>query len=291
MEYKQLQVFLKVCETKSITKAAERLFISQQAVSRIIANLESELNARLFIRTPQGVELTDCGGELEQQAFEFLHHHDSIVTRLGNLNQGGRKEYKIGFFMGMLQMLPAHFLPDLMDAHPRLQFRLQSYPDNERSRSFQNYGCDLVMTTSPLTSGNFVQIFHYESPIGVILQRSHPLAQRQELTMADLKGQRLITLNSDNRSQSRLMNRLREWGLDAHSVVGDTEWGLTWDLLRRGYISFYAGKLSVLPDDMLGLPLTDLNLAWEFFVYKRQSKKLSALEKEILAKIRENISD
>ena len=76
MEYKQLQVFLKVCETKSITKAAERLFISQQAVSRIIANLESELNARLFIRTPQGVELTDWGGELEQ------HHHDSIVTRL-----------------------------------------------------------------------------------------------------------------------------------------------------------------------------------------------------------------
>lgn len=291
MEYKQLQIFLKVCEEKSISKAAERLFISQQAASRTIANLESELNVKLFRRTPQGVEQTDYGIELEQRAFDFMQYHDHIIRRIGNLKSGGAEEYKIGFFMGMLQVLPPHFLADFMEAHPEVQFRLQSYPDTERSRSFQNYDCDLVMTTSPLCSGNFKQVFHYKSPIGVMLQRCHPLAGKSELSMTDLKGQRLITLNSDNRSQTKLMKRLREYGFTAQFVVGDSEGDLTLDLLRRGYISFYAGKRTALPADIVGLSLTDLNLVWEFFVYKRRNQKLLSMEKEILKVIRENIAD
>lgn len=291
MEYKQLQVFLKVCEEKSITKAAERLFISQQAASRTIANLENELNAKLFVRTPQGVKQTDCGAELEQQAFDFMQYYENIVKRISAIKSGGVEEYKIGFFMGMLQELPPHFFPDFMDAHPEVQFRLQSYPDNERSRSFQNYDCDLVITTSPLSSGNFTRIFHYENPIGIMLQRSHPLAQKSTLTMADLKGQRLITINSDNRSQTGLMERLRECGLSAHSIMGDAEENLTLDLLRRGYVSFYAGKHSALPADIVGRPLSDLNLVWEFFIYKRRNKKLLSLERELIEKIRINISD
>ncbi len=291
MEYKQLKIFLKVCEEKSITKAAERLFISQQAVSRTIANLESELNTQLFLRTPQGVEQTDSGTELEQQAFDFIEYYDNIIKRISKLKSGGSKEYKIGFFMGMLQELPPHFFPDFMDAYPEVQFRLQSYPDNERSRSFQNYDCDLVMTTSPLSSCIFTQVFHFENPIGIMLQHTHPLTQKRTLSVADLRGERLITINSDNRSQTQLMERLREWGLSTHSVMGDAEGDLTMDLLRRGYISFYAGKRSTLPEDIVALPLSDLNLVWEFFVYKKGPKKLLPMEKEMIKKIGENISD
>lgn len=294
MDNKQLKVFLKVCELKSITKAAEVLYISQQAASQSIANLENELGVKLFLRTPRGVEQTDCGIELEQQAFYLLQYQDNVIRRIGNMKAEGPEEYKIGFFMGMLMELPPHFLPEFMDEHPEFQFRLQSYPDDERSRSFQNYDCDLVMTTSPLSTANFEQIMHYKSPVGVMLLKSHPLAEKSELTMGELKGQRLITINTDNRSQTQLMECLREYGLSPWAIVGDSEGELTFDLIRRGYVSFYAGKQSALPEDIIGLPLSDLNVFWEFFIYRKKDKrgtKLLPMEKELLEKIRAGISD
>ena len=61
MDYKQLKFFRKICEEKSINRAAQKLFISQQALSKSIAKLEEELGTPLFIRTSGGVRLTPAG--------------------------------------------------------------------------------------------------------------------------------------------------------------------------------------------------------------------------------------
>lgn len=54
MEYRQLEYFLKICETGSISRAAAKLYISQQALSKNIENLENSLGLPLFYRSPPG---------------------------------------------------------------------------------------------------------------------------------------------------------------------------------------------------------------------------------------------
>lgn len=61
MEFRQIQYFIKLSESTSISQAAKELFISQQALSKSIKNLESELNTRLFLRTNQGIKLSKSG--------------------------------------------------------------------------------------------------------------------------------------------------------------------------------------------------------------------------------------
>lgn len=61
-----------------------------------------------------------------------------------------------------------------------------------------------------------------------------------------------------------------------------------------GVCVLYAGKQSALPEDIIGLPLSDLNVFWEFFIYRKKDKrgtKLLPMEKELLEKIRAGISD
>ena len=58
MEYRQLEYFLKICETGSISRAAAKLYISQQAPSKNIENLENSLGLPLFYRSPRGLTLT-----------------------------------------------------------------------------------------------------------------------------------------------------------------------------------------------------------------------------------------
>ena len=288
MEYQQLEFFLAVCEQNSFRRAAETCFVSQQAISKSLANLEQELGVQLFVRSSDGVTLTEAGRLLEQQVRPHLNERDEILLRLRQFH--AQPQLRIGYFMGFLQELPPHFFSAFQQQHPEVQLHFHSYTDNERSRNYRNYDCDLVITTSPLSSSDFVQLAHFESDIGAILSRQNPLAQKHSLTLADLKEVPLITLNTENRSQAQLMERLRVLGLTIDSVLGDADWELTLDLLRQGFVSFYAGKASTLPADICFCPLQNLQLRWEFFIYGKRSRRTSAVQRELIRQIMAAVS-
>ena len=67
MNTKELQYFMKVCEEQSINKAAGKLFITQQGLSRVIANLEKNLNVKLLERNARGVFPTEEGQYLYEK--------------------------------------------------------------------------------------------------------------------------------------------------------------------------------------------------------------------------------
>ncbi len=269
MEYKQLKSFIVLCEELNFTRAAKRLFISQQALSKSIANLEQELGVNLFARTSHGVAITDAGLDLRQQAYEYLACHERILAHMHTSAQPG-KAIRIGYFSGMLQELPPHFFTSFIRRFPKLRFEFYSYPDNEHSRCARDYDCDLLMTTSPLASSLYERICFFESPIGVVLHKDHTLAERFELELADLYGQQLITINSESRSQVQLLECLRDRGLAVSATLSDADEEFIFDLLQMNYISFYAGKNSALPDGIVFRPLADFDIRWEFYIYKRR---------------------
>jgi DNA-binding transcriptional LysR family regulator len=79
IEQRQLINFLKVCEEKSIAKAAPRCFISHQGLSKSIKLLEDEFGIALFIRTKKGLELTEAGKVLQSLIIPFIDQHDDIA--------------------------------------------------------------------------------------------------------------------------------------------------------------------------------------------------------------------
>lgn len=283
MDYKQLQFFLSVCEEKSISRAAEKSYVSQQAISKSLSNLEQEFGVQLFVRTASGVSLTEAGQLLERQARPHLAERDEILHQMQRFRS--KPQICIGYFMGLLQALPPHFFWSFQQEHPEVQLRYHSYTDNERSRTYRNHDCDLVITTSPLTSSDFVQLVQLQCNTGILLSQTNPLAQKQKLYLADLKGSSLISLNTENRSQSQLHELLKENGLSIDNILGDADWELTFDLLQNGFISFYAGKSNVLPDGILMRYLEDMQLNWEFYIYGKRSRRSTAVQRELVRRI------
>ena len=283
MEYKQLQFFLAVCESKSFRNAAVKCYVSQQAISKSLSNLEQELGVQLFVRSQSGVSLTEAGRQLQKLARPHLNQRDELLHQMHSFHS--KQQLHIGFFMGFLQELPPHFFPQFQQLHPEVQLHYHSYTDTEHSRIYRNYDCDLVITTSPLSSSDFIQLAHSESSIGAILSQTNPLAEKHALTLSDLKDSPLITLNTENRSQAQLLDCLQANGLVVDSVLGDADWELTVDLLRQGYVSFYAGKECVLPEDICFRPLPELQLRWDFFIYGKRSQRVTALQRELIRQI------
>lgn len=80
MTIQQLQYVLEIAKVGSISQAAKNLFLSQPNISNAIKNLESELNAILFIRTPTGMALTEHGEQLVQHAGTIINELNAIST-------------------------------------------------------------------------------------------------------------------------------------------------------------------------------------------------------------------
>ena len=123
MNFLHLKYFLLVAEELNITRAAERLYISQQSLSNHISNLERELDVKLFTRSPK-LSLTYAGDMLVDTATQILDLHSQFLTKVGDINR---------HYMGMLRLGISHtcglaLLPDVLprfrEEFPLVEFSL-----------------------------------------------------------------------------------------------------------------------------------------------------------------------
>lgn len=106
MRLEQLAYFVKIAEKKSLTYASDELFISQQALSTSIKNLEEEFQTKLFVRTPRGMVLSEDGKYFYDIAVKILglshelyeHFTPSDIPEMGSLSVGINKRNKNYFF-------------------------------------------------------------------------------------------------------------------------------------------------------------------------------------------------
>ena len=92
MRLEQLKCLLDIAHTGSITNTAQRLFISQQAVSKSIKQLEREFGLELLIRTKTGVTLTNAGEEVVRYAENMLNEGEKLLARVEELKHVNKKE-------------------------------------------------------------------------------------------------------------------------------------------------------------------------------------------------------
>src|SRR5690606_37510681 len=115
MDIANLNAFIAIAETGSFSHAADRLHLTQPAVSKRLAALESQLGVRLFDRLGREIGLTEAGRALIPRAYQILSVLDATRRALSNLN---------GDISGRLFLAPSHHiglhrLPPLLRAFPR----------------------------------------------------------------------------------------------------------------------------------------------------------------------------
>lgn len=187
MDIGTLKAFTAVAETGSFSQAAERLFLTQPAVSKRVGQLESELGDRLFDRIGRRVSLTEAGRVLLPRARRILIEVDDSLRALSNLN---------GEASGVLRFATSHHI-GLHRLPPALQRYSQSYPgvrldlafmDSEAAcRAVEHGDIEFGIVTLPLTPiPNLETISVWPDPLSVVIGRTHPLAGRRRVTLTDL---------------------------------------------------------------------------------------------------------
>lgn len=158
MNYEYYKIFFAVGKYKNITRAAQELFSSQPAVTRVIHNMEAELGCQLFIRSKAGVEFTREGKEL----------YDLIETPCNLLLRADQELYQsVGWqestiHIGTTDTALQCFLFDFLDVyrreHPSVHFKIYTGSSSRMISKLENGEVDLVFNTTPFPNNRALSV-------------------------------------------------------------------------------------------------------------------------------------
>lgn len=150
MELNHLKTFVAVAEEKNVTKAAERLFMTPSAVSAHIKALEDELNVSLFVRKPQGMEITEHGEILRLKAEKILNSAREMINLSKKLQSSLMGVNRIGLSSTPSSQRVAKLIMQMQETHPEVELTFISSATSKIMRGLKNHSMDAGYVLGPI---------------------------------------------------------------------------------------------------------------------------------------------
>lgn len=192
-DLRQLRTFVVVAEELNFTRAAERLFVAQQAVSRSVAGLERELGVTLLNRTTHEVTLTPAGAALLESGREVVAAADRAFSEAAAVGGGVAGGVRVGVTPAVGGRVRDQIVRALRDGAPELAVDLREVRPRELAPLLRDHKVDLVVArTAPDLTGLDSAALQ-PTPASLMVPEGHRLAGDDAVSLADLDGERLLT--------------------------------------------------------------------------------------------------
>ncbi|MGW2236505.1 LysR family transcriptional regulator [Streptomyces sp. NPDC001759] len=188
MELRTLRYFVAVAEELHFGRAATRLHMSQPPLSRAIKQLETDVGALLFARSPTGVTLTPVGAVLLDEARALLDHADRVRVRVSAA--AGVATLTVGILgdgtdPGMSRLAAAY-----RRSHPGIDIRIRDTDLTDPTCGLRTGLVDVALTRAPFDESALTVRALRADPVGAVLRADDPLARRDALRLDDLSERR-----------------------------------------------------------------------------------------------------
>ncbi|MDC7125796.1 MAG: LysR family transcriptional regulator [Spirochaetales bacterium] len=218
MNTRALECFLKVYEKKSISAAAKEVFISPQGLSKVIKQLEIDLEAELFFRGPQGMVVTEAGELLYARAKHIIYLMDDIRKEINIIN-GNKDVLNVIITFSAASAVPPEMIFEFTKQHPEIQIKLQELPDELQIEELFMDEADvgIIMNVSELL-GNC----KYESLISgemiLVVPKTHRFATAKKVSIMELKNEPLLLKSSENMKVNPFIEKCHNLGFEPEIV-------------------------------------------------------------------------
>lgn len=191
MRIDDLREYIELGNTLNFTEAAKNSYITQPALSKHIANMESELGTKLFTRTKQGVALTFPGEILLDAAKRMLSVYDAALNDIEHIKQGQGLTLRVGILTGAFSRNASLATGQFSRMYPGLDIHYDSSELGELTETYKAKDLDILLGVLPKTSKYVHSNDHVWMPFsddGVVamLNKEHPLARRKSITVSNL---------------------------------------------------------------------------------------------------------
>lgn len=284
MDLANLNAFLAIAEAGSFSEAAERLHLTQPAVSKRIAGLEQQLKVRLFDRLGREVSLTEAGRALLPRAYQILNVLDDTRRALTNLNGEvtGRLTLATSHHIGLHRLPP--LLRAFTRAHPQVALDIQFLDSEVAYEEILHGRAELaVITLAPETREPVRAVPVWDDPLDFVAAPEHPLVRNGgTVRLADVARHPAV-FPGDNTFTHHIVRRLFEAEGLTPNIGMSTNYletikmmvsiGLAWSVLPR----------TMLDEQVTRLPLPGIQLSRQLGYILHTERTLSNAAKAFMS--------
>ena len=208
MDLRTLRYFTVAAQELNITRAAQKLHMSQPPLSHQLRLLEEELGAPLFVRGKRRLQLTEEGAALLRRANELLDLAEKARQEIREMKNGIAGTLDLGMVEGRAPFLCARWIAGFRDEFPLVRYRLWNGSSDDVLDRLQKGLADLAVIAAPYDTEHLDGFVVGEEPWVAILPRANPLAALpgDSIPLARLVGQPLIVPSRRSRIQA-----IRQW--------------------------------------------------------------------------------
>lgn len=280
-----LALFIRIAETKSITRAADANHIALAAASRRIAQLEGQFGVQLLFRTARGVELTPAGNALLFHARQMLSQVDEMRAEISDYSKGAKGMVRIQANASAL----AQYLPDdlatFAAAHPAIKISLEEERSGAIVEAVHRGATDVGIVMEGADADGLQLLDYRADTLGAVVPKKHPLRARK-LAFAKLLDEDFVGLESSTVISQLMLAEAQRAGKPLRLRVQVKSFDVVARLVQAGL------GIGVLPEaasrafaGSMGLRVISLTDAWatrRMFLCVRQYANLSAPARQLV---------
>lgn len=268
LSFKSLQCFITLVKTKSFTRTAEQLYLTQPTISKILQQLEQQLQVQLLVKPEHGrkrqVELTEIGQRIYQHALELLQAEQNIFLEIENYQQLKTGTLKLGVPPLGSQLLTTALF-DYHQQWPEIELAFLEVGSKGIEQALLNNELDVGVLLHPFDQHIFNSIELCNYPLMVLLRRDATWATRKKIYLEELQHQSFLMFPENFSLNRIILDACEQHGFYPSIACRTSQWNLLADMvLQRMGIAllpqYYTDMLD--PDLFAAIPLEKPNIQW-----------------------------
>ncbi|MGD9162181.1 MAG: LysR family transcriptional regulator [Desulfobacteraceae bacterium] len=198
IEIKHLRMIQAIAGTKNLTKAAEKLFISQSALSQQLINIEDKIGANLFFRNGKNMTLTKVGQKLLDSARVILEEIERATREVAKQANGEKGELKIGVrCIFCFKWIPV-VVKQFQEKYPNVDIEINHSQLPERELLSKKF--DVTISSATIINPRISRSELFKMEFLCVMSGDHPLSRKIYLELEDLEGMDMISMSDKSNS-------------------------------------------------------------------------------------------
>ncbi|MEZ6876937.1 LysR family transcriptional regulator [Enterobacter sp. KBR-315C3_2022] len=234
MDIRTLRYFVEVVRQQSFTRAAEKLFVTQPTISKMLKNLEDELNCTLLIRDGRKLLLTDTGRVVFERGLAILAEFRQLEAELGDINHLNKGLLRLGI-PPMVGMMMAGPISLFRQRYPGVELKISEFGGLTVQQAVINGELDVAMTALPVEEeSGLATLSLFSHPLCVLVPRAGDWMQIDSVKPEVLAGHPLLIYNEDFALSRQLMALFSQHSVKPRIAVRSGQWDFLAAMVQAG---------------------------------------------------------
>ena len=267
-----IECFLVLAEKLNYTEAAESLFITQSALTKIIQQMEEELGVALFERSRRTVRLTPAGIAFVADGKKILRQYNDGLQRAREAHKGEFGTIRFASHQNNVEPAVLDILSGFRSRYPDILVNIAGMHTSAMVRAIDDGTVDCAVTSGQPVGKSIERIFIRQYRECAVLPKDHPLADRESIDFKELKNEQFIVMSRDysGRGYNNVTGFSRAAGFSPKIQVSATSVPhLLTELVAANAVSVLSdnyehmahGRLRFIP--LAGAPLSEIYFLWD----------------------------